>query len=76
MPMISNKSEREKESKNRLNAREMEREEKQIYYYTSKNTGKREKVCCTRLDYLFLKLYYDINGLTPDEYEEYKAATR
>ena len=67
---------REKESKNRLNARDMERETRQIYYYTSRNTGERKKVCCTRLDYLFLKLYYDINGLTPDEYEEYKAATR
>ena len=67
---------RKKESKNRLNARDMERETRQIYYYTSRNTGERKKVYCTRLDYLFLKLYYDINGLTPDEYEEYKAATR
>lgn len=76
MPRTSNKSEREKESKNRLKERDMKREERQIYYYTSRNTGERKKVCCTRLDYLFIKLYYDINGLTPDEYEEYKAATR
>ena len=54
----------------------MKRETRQIYYYTSRNTGERKKVCCTRLDYLFLKLYYDINGLTPEEYEEYKAATK
>mgnify|MGYP001777310096 CR=1 FL=1 len=67
---------REKESKNRLKDRDMKREERQIYYYTSRNTGERRKVYCTRLDYLFLKLYYDIDGLTPDEYEEYKAATR
>lgn len=67
---------REKENKNRPNARDMKREERQIYYYTSRNNGERKKVYCTRLDYLFLKLYYDINGLTPDEYEEYKAATR
>ena len=67
---------REKESKNRLKERDMKRETRQIYYYTSRNTGECKKVYCTRLDYLFLKLYYDINGLTPDEYEEYKAATR
>ena len=69
-------TEREKETKNRLKAIDMKREERQIYYYTSRNNGERKKVYCTRLDYLFLKLYYDINGLTPDEYEEYKAATR
>lgn len=49
---------------------------KREYYYTSKNTGKREKVCCTRSEFLYIKLCYDINGLTPDEYEEYKAATK
>ena len=65
-----------RESKNRLKARDMKRETKQIYYYTSRNTGERKKVYCTRLDYLFLKLYYDINGLTPEEYEEHKAATK
>ena len=67
---------REKESKNRLKERDMKRAERQTYYYISRNTGERRKVYCTRLDYLFLKLYYDIDGLTPDEYEEYKAATR
>ena len=67
---------RKKESKNRLKTTDMKRAERQIYYYTSRNTGERKKVYCTRLDYLFLKLYYDIDGLTPDEYEEYKAATR
>ena len=40
----------------------MKRAERQIYYYTSRNTGERKKVYCTRLDYLFLKLYYDIDG--------------
>ena len=54
----------------------MKRAERQIYYYTSKNTGKREKVCCTRSEYLYIKLCYDINGLSPDEFEEYKAATK
>ena len=54
----------------------MKREIRQIYYYTSKNTGKREKVCCTRSEYLFMKLCYDVNGLTPEEFEEYKAATK
>ena len=32
-------TEREKESKNRLKERDMKREERQIYYYTSRNTG-------------------------------------
>ena len=72
MPRILNKSERAKESKNRLKERDM----KKIYYSTSRNTGERRKVYCTRLDYLFLKLYYDINGLTSEEYEEYKAAAK
>ena len=54
----------------------MKREERQIYYYTSRNTGKREKVCCTRSEYLYIKLCYDVNGLSPDEFAEYKAAIR
>ena len=54
----------------------MKREERQIYYYTSSNTGKREKVCCTRSEYLFMKLFYDVNGLSPEEFAEYKAATK
>ena len=54
----------------------MKRETRQVYYYTSRNTGKREKVCCTRREFLYIKLCYDANGLTPEEYEEYKAATR
>ena len=66
----------DKSDKEQLKERDMKREERQVYYYTSRNTGERRKVYCTRLDYLFLKLYYDIDGLTPDEYEEYKAATR
>ena len=49
---------------------------KKTYYYTSKNTGKREAVCCTRSEFLYIKLYYDVNGLSIDEFEEYKAATR
>lgn len=47
---------------------------KKTYYYTSKNTGKREKVCCTRSEFLYIKLCYDVNGLSIDEFEEYKAA--
>ena len=47
---------------------------KREYHYTSKNTGKLEKVCCTRREYLYIKLCYDVNGLTPEEFEEYKAA--
>lgn len=54
----------------------MKRAEKQTYYYTSKNTGKREKVCCTRIEYLYMKLCYDINGLSPDEHYEFKAAIK
>ena len=48
---------------------------KKIYYYTSKNTGKREAVCCTRSEYLYTKLCYDAHGLSLAEFEEYKAAT-
>ena len=54
----------------------MEREEKQIYYYTSKSTGKREEVFCTRREFLYIKRCYDANGLSPAEFEEYKAATK
>ena len=67
---------REKESKNQPNARDMKRELKQTYHYTSKNTGKRETVCCTRNEYLYMKLCYDVNGLSLDEFKEYKAAIR
>lgn len=54
----------------------MEKEERQTYYYTSRNTGKREKVFCTRDEYLLLKLHYDINGLSPTEYAEFKSMTK
>lgn len=54
----------------------MKRAEKQTYYYTSKNTGKRERVYCTRREFLYIKLCYDINGLSPDEHYEFKAAIR
>ncbi len=53
----------------------MEKEEKQTYYYTSR-TGKREKVFCTRYEYLLFKLYCDINGLNPTEYAEFKSMTK
>ena len=76
MPRTSDKSEREKESKNRPNARDMKRGKKQSYFYISKNTGRLEAVYCTRAEYLCIKLHYDINGLTPEEFEEYKAATK
>ena len=32
-------------------------------------------VKCTRLEYLYLKLNYGINGLTIEEYKEYKKAS-
>ena len=51
----------------------MKGEERRIYYYTSRNTGKHEKVFCSRYEYLFLKFHYDIHGLTADEYAEYKS---
>lgn len=47
-------------------------ETRQIYTYTSRHTNKRVEVMCTRYEYLFLKLCYDVNGLTPEEYAEYK----
>lgn len=47
------------------------KEEKQYYTYESETRG-RVEVFCTRPDFLFLKFHYDINGLTADEYEEYK----
>jgi hypothetical protein len=50
----------------------MKGEERMIYYYTSRNTGKLERVFCSRYEYLFLKFHYDIDGLTADEYAEYK----
>lgn len=54
----------------------MKGEERKIYYYTSRNTGKLERVFCSRFEYLFLKIHYDVNGLSPDEYEEYKSKTK
>lgn len=47
------------------------KEEIQCYAYESKTRG-RVEVFCTRYEYLFLKFHYDINGLTADEYHEYK----
>ena len=54
----------------------MKRAERQTYYYTSRNTGEPEEVYCTRGEYLYIKLCYDVNGLSPAEYEEYKATTK
>ena len=45
---------------------------RQLYTYTSRHTNKKVEVMCTRYEYLFLKLCYDVNGLTPEEYTEYK----
>ena len=45
--------------------------QKQTYNYTTKE-GNENTVHCTRLEYLFLKLNYGIDGLTPREYLEYK----
>lgn len=46
--------------------------QKQIYQYTTKQGNESSTVHCTRLEYLYLKLNYGINGLTPKEYLEYK----
>ena len=45
--------------------------QKQTYQYTTKQ-GNESTVHCTKLEYLYLKLNYGINGLTPREYQEYK----
>ena len=45
--------------------------QKQTYQYTTKQ-GNENTVHCTKLEYLYLKLNYGINGLTPREYLEYK----
>ena len=42
----------------------------QLWTYTSH--GVKQEVYCNRFSYLFIKLYYDDNGLTDEEYEEYK----
>lgn len=47
------------------------KEERQYYTYESETRG-RVEVFCSRYEYLFLKFHYDINGLTADEYSEYK----
>lgn len=49
------------------------KEEKQTWEYVSASTGKTERVYCTRRDYLFLKMCYDVTGLSPEEYKEYKS---
>ena len=42
------------------------------------NTKQAERYinACTRSEYLYIKLCYDVNGLSPDEFAEYKAATK
>lgn len=47
-----------------------ERDKVNIYKYTS--NGKEQEVGCTYWQYLFLKLTYGDNGLTDEEYKEYK----
>lgn len=47
---------------------------KQTYRYINQQ-GSEVFVKCTRLEYLFLKLNYGINGLTIEEYREYKKAS-
>lgn len=46
----------------------------QIYRYINQQ-GNEVFVKCTRLEYLHLKLNYGINGLTIEEYREYKKAS-
>ena len=43
---------------------------KKLYKYTS--NGVVREVYCTYIDYLFLKLYYDDNGLSEEEYKYFK----
>lgn len=45
--------------------------QKRTYQYTTKQ-GNESTVHCTKLEYLYLKLNYGINGLTSREYQEYK----
>ena len=52
--------------------RKTKKEEIECYTYESATRG-RVQVFCTRYQFLFLKLHYDINGLTADEYAEYKS---
>lgn len=49
--------------------------QKQTYKYITKE-GNENTVQCTRFEYLFLKLNYGINGLTPKEYLEYKQLSK
>ena len=46
------------------------KETKQLYSYIS--NGTKKEVYCTYIDYLFLKLHYDDNGLSEEEYKYFK----
>lgn len=48
------------------------KEERKWWTYFSKMWGKKVDVYCSRREYLFFKLCYDINGLSEEEYREYK----
>ena len=47
---------------------------RQFWTYISR--GEIKRVWCTRHEYLFLKLCYDDNGLTEEEYKEYRNHVR
>lgn len=48
------------------------KEERKKWTYFSETKGREVEVYCTRREYLFLKWCYDINGLSEEEYREYK----
>ena len=49
----------------------IKKNEKRVRYYIG-NTGKREKVYCDYISFLFLKLCYSKYGLTINQYEAYR----
>lgn len=49
-----------------------ENKERRSYVYVDTD-GKIQEVYCTRRDYLFLKMCYGADGLSVEEYKEYKS---
>lgn len=53
----------------------MSKSKMQVYKYTSELRGERE-VYTDYLGYLFLKLNYGVDGLTDEEYRQYKELSK
>lgn len=53
----------------------MKGEEKRSYVYVN-TEGKVQEVFCSRRDFLFLKFHYGVDGLSAEEYAEYKSMTK